>query len=286
MIRNRTLLLGTLFFAGTLLNAVAEESVKRNRDPMPMVLVDGGKFMMGKEGLEIDEMPARMVTVSSFFIGRTEVTQAQWKAVVGSNPQDFRGDDFPVATVNWYEAVQFCNMLSEQEGLDAVYRIDKMLEDPGNQSRYDLQKWTVSCDWSANGFRLPTEAEWEYAARGGKSSKEFEYAGGNDEGDVAWFSDNSDDGTHPVGTKKPNELGLYDVSGNVWEWCWDWSDAAYYGKGENTNPRGPQSGEIRAFRGGGWGDEAAELRSENRGGTGPDKDMDDVGFRVVRSRSR
>jgi formylglycine-generating enzyme required for sulfatase activity len=285
MIQNRTLLLGTMLLAGTLFNTVAEEAAKRKTDTIPMVLVDGGIFMMGKGGLENDGMPAHEVTVSSFSIGRTEVTQAQWKAVVGSDPQDFKGDDFPVTTVNWYEAVGFCNMLSEQAGLRTVYRIDKNVEDPDNQSRYDLQKWTVTCDWSADGFRLPTEAEWEYAARGGKSSKDFKYSGADAEGDVAWYGENSDDGTHPVGTKKPNELGLSDMSGNVWEWCWDWSDAAYYGKGENTDPRGPQSGGTRAFRGGGWGHGAAELRPENRGGTGPDKGMDDTGFRVVRSQN-
>jgi len=285
MLWNRTLLLCTLLLAGTLFNTVAEEAAKRNTDPIPMVLVDGGIFVMGKEGQENDEMPAHKVTVSSFFIGRTEVTQAQWKAVVGSEPQDFKGDDFPVTTVNWYEAVEFCNMLSERAGLKPVYRIDRKLEDPGNQSRYDLQKWTVTCDWTADGFRLPTEAEWEYAARGGKDSKDFKYAGADAEGDVAWFSDNSDDGTHPVATKTPNELGLFDMSGNVWEWCWDWSDATYYDTGENTNPKGPQSGGTRAFRGGGWGHDAAELRPLNRNGTGPDKGMDDVGFRVVRSQN-
>jgi len=279
------MLLCTLLLAGTLPNTFAEEASKGNTDPIPMVLVDGGIFMMGKEGLENDEMPAREVRVSSFLIGRTEVTQAQWKAVVGRDPQDFKGGDFPVTTVNWYEAVEFCNMLSEQAGLRTVYRIDKQLEDPGNQSRYDLQKWTVTCDWSVDGYRLPTEAEWEYAARGGKSSKDFKYSGADAEGEVAWFGDNSDEGTHPVGTKKPNELALYDLSGNVWEWCWDWSDAAYYGKGENIDPRGLQSGGTRAFRGGGWGHEAAELRPGNRGGTGPDKGMDDVGFRVVRSQN-
>jgi formylglycine-generating enzyme required for sulfatase activity len=300
MIKNRTLLLGTLLLAGTLLNTVAEEAAKRKTDPIPMLLVDGGIFMMGKGGLENDEMPAHKVTVSSFFIGPTEVTQAQWKAVVGSDPQDFKGDDFPVTTVNWYEAVGFCNMLSEQAGLRTVYRIDKNVEDPDNQSRYDLQKWTVTCDWSADGFRLPTEAEWEYAARAGTTTA---YSFGDDAARLAEFAQFQADQYAKVGRKQPNPWGLFDMHGNVSEWTLDQYEPDAYARLTGNPAKGSWVPSTlpypHAVRGGNWSDSPERLRSAARLASSADWKMLDpqlpksqwyhtsapwIGFRVVRQR--
>ena len=209
-----------------------------------MVAVEGGTFSMGateEQGSDAydDEKPVHLVTLSSFSIGQTEVTQELWQAVMGSNPSYFQASTFPHYGINLQRPV-------ERVSWDACQTfITKLNELTGKN------------------FRLPTEAEWEYAARGGNKSQGFKYAGSNTLGDVAWYWDNlpsqsSDDtgwGTQPVATKAPNELGLYDISGNVCEWCQDWYDS--YSSEAQTNPTGPYSGSERVARGGTW-----------RGGTG------------------
>jgi formylglycine-generating enzyme required for sulfatase activity len=212
-------------------------------------LVEGGTFAMGctsEQGNDCvdDEKPARLVTVGDFRIGRYEVTQRQWKAVMGNNPSHFKGDDLPVEQVSWDEVQDFIRRLNEQTG-----------------KRY----------------RLPTEAEWEYAARGGNRSNRYKYSGSNNASDVAWFYENSGRSTHKVGTKEPNELGLYDMSGNVWEWCQDW-----YGSLQ-TNPGGPSSGSARVLRGGSWYSEAQLARSALRRRVGPDSRGGSFGFRLAAS---
>jgi len=165
-----------------------------------------------------DEYPVHAVTLSSFFIGKYEVTQEQWRAVMGNNPSSHWGcDRCPVAGIRWDDAQEFISKLNQLTG-----------------KRY----------------RLPTEAEWEYAARGGNRSKGYEYSGSNDIRLVAWYSDNSDTETHPVGRKRPNELGIYDMTGNVYEWCNDWYDEDYYKKSPKNNPQGPSNGTRRVMRGG------------------------------------
>jgi len=140
----------------------------------------------------------------------------------------------------------------------------------------------VSVDWESNGYRLPTEAEWEYAARGGNQSQGYTYAGSNTVGDVAWYySSNSGSRTHTVGEKQPNELGLYDMSGNVWEWCWDWFGSDYYGSSPAANPTGPSSGSHRVLRGGSWGINAQYVRAAIRGDSTPSYRDDNIGFRVL-----
>ena len=218
-----------------------------------MVFVEGGTFQMGatsEQGSDAygDEKPVHSVTLSDFYIGKYEVTQAQWKAVMGKNPSHFTGkDNRPVENVSWEDMHKFIKKLNQLTG-----------------KRY----------------RLPTEAEWEYAARGGKKSQGYKYAGGNSIDKVAWYRDNSGDKTHPVGKKQPNELGLYDMSGNVYEWCQDWYGD--YSSSAQTNPTGPSRGSHRVLRGGSWFNSLARFcwvahRSLNR----PSNRNNNNGFRLV-----
>ncbi|MFC4102573.1 formylglycine-generating enzyme family protein [Paenibacillus xanthanilyticus] len=251
-----------------------------------MVLVEGGAFKHAKS-----EHYGKATKIASFYIGKYEVTQQEWTAVMGGNPSAFKGDDLPVEMVSWYDVVEYCNKRSLQEGLQPYYQIDKTKTDPNNKSEHDVLKWTVTIQADANGYRLPTEAEWAYAAGGGQLSKSYTYSGGNHVDEVAWYWRNAGDKylsgdwswpiiesnhgrTHAVGGKKPNELGLYDMSGNVREWCWDW----YAETGASAS-----DGSRRVNKGGGWiGDvKSSELAYRGKfeaNGFGPDQ-----GFRVSRN---
>ena len=264
------------------------------KEPDNLVLVKGGTFINTKS----TNYCGKSVTLSSFYIGKYEVTQKEWVEVMGSNPSQFKGDNLPVETVSWYDCVEYCNKRSIKEGLKPYYNIDKNKKDPDNKNEIDDIKWAVTINVGANGYRLPTEAEWEYAADGAQMSKSYTYSGGNDIDKVAWYWQNSGDTnltgswfwpriernhdkTHSVGGKKPNESGLYDMSGNVREWYWDWyGDLDSNGNG----PKGSSSESGRVWRGGGWigGDFCCE--SSFRGnfeasGKGPDQ-----GFRLCRSK--
>ena len=229
------------------------------------IYVQGGTFRMGSENGRDDEKPVHSVTVSDFWMMATEVTQGDYAALMGTNPSKFKGDDLPVECVSWHDAVAYANKLSERDGLTPAYRMDG-----------------TNVEWNrgANGWRLPTEAEWEYAARGGSRRQGYTYAGSNDIDAVAWYSVNSEKRTHSVGTKAPNELGLYDLSGNVWEWCWDWYGS--YGSGIQTDPTGASSGIDRVKRGGSWGFGASFARSAVRGEFTPAARYYSQGFRLVR----
>jgi len=196
-----------------------------------------------------NEKPVHTVTVSSFYIGKYEVTQKQWKAVMGNNPSHFKGDNLPVESVNWYDIQEFLKRLNAATGQH---------------------------------YRLPTEAEWEYAARGGVKSKGYKYAGSNNIDEVAWYRKNSGHKTHPTGTKQPNELGLYDMSGNVLEWCSDWYGENYYSISPQSNPQGTLDGTYRIMRGGSWGFDAFYCRVAYRHEYNPGITDDNVGFRIVR----
>ncbi|OPZ97874.1 MAG: Serine/threonine-protein kinase pkn1 [Bacteroidetes bacterium ADurb.Bin408] len=216
-----------------------------------MVLVQGGTFTMGctsEQGSDCDndEKPSHRVTVSSFYMSKYEITQKQWMEIMGSNPSYFKGDNLPVENVSWNDVQEFIAKLNEKTGRQ---------------------------------YRLPTEAEWEYAARGGNKSKGYKYSGSNTLSNVAWYGDNSGNTTHPVGSKMPNELGLYDMSGNVWEWCGDWDGA--YGSSAQTNPTGPPSGSDRVDRGGSWHSYARYCRVSNRGNGNPGYRYYGIGFRLV-----
>jgi len=196
-----------------------------------MIAIEGGTFTMGatsEQGSEAwdDEKPAHSVTLNSYSIGETEVAQALWQTVMGSNPSCFSGENKPVEQVSWDDCQDFIRRLNALTG---------------------------------ENFRLPTEAEWEYAARGGNKSQRYKYAGNNTIDDVAWYSGNS---THNIGTKSPNELGLYDMSGDVWEWCQDWY--GNYSSNSQTNPTGPATGNDRVLRGGSWFSSARNCRVSYR----------------------
>jgi formylglycine-generating enzyme required for sulfatase activity len=236
-----------------------------------LVWVPGGTFTMGDTagGGDSDETK-HQVSLSGFYMGQTEVTQAQWQKVMGSNPSEFKnGSDAaqrPVECVTWYEAVEFCNKLSQQEGKSPAYNID------GTK---------VTLNQGATGYRLPTEAQWEYAAKGGASTpvQTVKYAGSANLEEIAWTSSNSGNTTHPVAEKKPNALGLYDMTGNVWEWCQDWY--GNYGTTAQSDPAGAASGTNRVLRGGRWSSSADIARLSNRYDNTPDYRSSGIGFRVV-----
>lgn len=215
-----------------------------------MVRVDGGTFLMGSNDPEAarNEKPVHMVTLSDFSIGKHEVTQGLWKAVMGSSNSHFVGDDRPVENVSWDEAQQFIGKLNELTGKN---------------------------------YRLPSEAEWEYAARGGNQSKAYSYSGSNDINTVGWIFNNSENMTHAAGTKTPNELGIHDMSGNVWEWCQDYFDKGYYSTSPNTNPKGPAKGNFRVFRGGSMHNYSRNCRPTYRGGGNPSSRRNYLGFRLA-----
>ena len=273
-----------------------------------MIFVEGGSFVMGNhyDDGNIDEKPLHTVTLNSFYIGQYEVTYTKFvefldSLEVSSNGSydgyeliDMDDDDCaivyetnnnlkfefigsesaplascPVIEVTWYGGVVFCNWLSEQEGLTPCYNLDDM-----------------SCDLTANGYRLPTEAEWEYAARGGVNWEDnYRYSGCNDEADLsdfAWYND-LEGITHEAGSKMPNQLGIYDMSGNVWEWCNDFYSDSYYKDSPEENPTGPVTGDNHVGRGGAWGDEASSCLVSNRGAYIPDFSVNYIGFRIART---
>ena len=238
------------------------------------ILVEAGTFSMGTpSGGDDDERPVHRVTLDSFFMMKTEVTFSDYVAFARATGRELPNDrgwgrgDRPVIYVNWYDAIAYANWLSERDDLDPAYRISGT---------------DVTWNRTANGWRLPTEAEWEYAARGGQSARETTYAGSNSAGSVAWYSSNPGSKTRPVAGKQPNELGLYDMSGNVWEWCWDWYDSDYYANSPSDNPIGPGSGTYRVLRGGCWYCYASYTRVANRDRDSPSTRYYNGGFRLVR----
>jgi formylglycine-generating enzyme required for sulfatase activity len=258
-------------------------TIVTNSIGMKFMPVPGGKMQLGS-GVN--------VSLATFLMASTEVTQAQYQKVMGNNPSKYvYGDgarNRPVEGINWYDAVEFCNALSRKEGLLQVYSIDKSRKDPNIQRKEDTFKWIVTMDMQANGYRLPTEAEWEYAARGGLQSEMItKFAGSNSVGDVAWYKENTykfgpnslDYGTHPVASKKPNSLGIFDLSGNVWEWCWDWRTDE---QGRGTDPTGPRTGNFRVLRGGSWKYDPNMLAVAERHDLAPEQRWDDIGIRLVR----
>jgi formylglycine-generating enzyme required for sulfatase activity len=253
------------------------------------VRVEGGTFTMGSNSGDNDEKPVHQVTISkAFYMGKHEVTQKEWVEVMGSNPSSFKGDSLPVERVSWYNVIEYCNKRSIKEGLTPAYTVDKGRADPSNTNDYDAVKWVVTWNRSANGYRLLTEAEWEYACRVGLTApfntgdtittEQANYTGNYPYNNAAKGTNRGK--TTAVGSFAANRWGLYDMHGNVWEWCWDWYDD--YKSGAQTNPLGADSGSIRVARGGSWGSFARYLRSAYRDGHTPSHRDDGLGFRLVR----
>ena len=230
--------------------------VSCNSGSVEFIAIEGGTFLMGSKNGDEDELPIHSVTVSSFYMMKTEVTQELYEKVMGDNPSKIIGNKYPVTHVSWFDAITFCNKWSTSEGLMPCYKVTEN---------------GVTWNKDANGYRLPTEAEWEYAARGGIHKKNYEY------------SENSDGQPHKVATKEPNDLGLYDMSGNAGEWCWDWKDD--YSNRAETNPCGPTLGDRKVLRSGSPYIYDYYCRIANREGLEPQERMVDFGcidFRVVR----
>ena len=268
---------------------------------MTLLTLPAGDFDMGCTAAQqadgnchASEGPVHTVTLTSdIWVGETEVTQSQWEAAMSSNPSNFGpngdgadcGGDCPVETVNWWEALAFANAISSAEGLVPCYALSGCnTNTPGS----DMECTGVTIDspggdvYGCEGYRLPTEAEWEYAARGGG---DLLYSGSDTLSDVGWYSDNSGSTTHAVGTApQANAWGFYDMSGNVWEWTWDWYGASYYASSPSSDPTGPSNpGTNRVFRGGYWGNSAANTRVANRGSSTPDLLNGNIGFRLART---
>jgi formylglycine-generating enzyme required for sulfatase activity len=236
---------------------------------LKMTRIPAGEFMMGDSEGADDEKPVHKVKLDGFLIDVYEVTQESFQALTGVNTSKFKDKTGPVERTRWLDAVMYCNARSEKEGLTPCY---------------DLKTWV--CDFTADGYRLPTEAEWEYACRGGVSASRF--FGQEKPERFAWFRKNSQETVHPVGEKKPNAFGLYDMYGNVSEWCNDFYDEKYYQNSPEENPRGAAEGKKRVLRGGNWSSREKHLRSAKREADAPAtgdicQGYDTYGFRCVRA---
>jgi len=255
------------------------------------VRIEGGTFTMGSPANEPerddDEIQHR-VTVSGFYMGKYQVTQAEYEAIMGTNPSRFKGANLPVERASWYDAVEYCNRLSQKEGLTPAYTINKSRSDPNNTNDYDEVRWLVTVNPNADGYRLPTEAEWEYACRAGTTTT-FNTGNNITTGNANYngnypYNNNAKgiyrEKTTPAGSFAPNPWGLYDMHGNVFEWCWDWYGE--YSVSSQVDPRGAGSGASRVIRGGSWGDSAACARSAFRYSFYPSDRYYFIGFRLVR----
>ncbi len=245
--------------------------------PVNLVLVQGGTFNNGISN----------VTVSSFYLDKYEITQASYETVMGSNPASGSGvgSNYPVYSVSWFNAIEYCNKRSIGESLTPCYSYSTYGSNPLSWPtgwNTDVNNNTnVSCSWTVNGYRLPTEAEWQFAARGGNSTHNYTYSGSNTIDGVAWYGINSGDVTHIVGTKTANELGLFDMTGNVWEWTWDIYGT--YSNSDQNNPHGAVSGLFRIHRGGSWNNSASDCTVSGRFSGYATVDNVDLGFRVCKN---
>ena len=265
--------------------------------PEGFVLIPAGSFWMGYNGGYGDNLPIHEVTITKpFYMGKYEVTQAEYEEFCSYGSlspisECGDGDNYPAYCVSWYDALVYCNKRSMAEGLTPCYSISASTDpkDWGEVPTSSDSTWNeVECNWNANGYRLPTEAEWEYAARAGDdTSFSITYAGTNSSsklGNYAWYNKNSNNTSHEVGTKKANAFGLYDMSGNVGEWCWNWYTDYYDTEAEGgSDPTGSSAGSNRVLRGGSWSGTsdfcAVSFRNINGG---PDYRNCNLGFRVVR----
>jgi sulfatase modifying factor 1 len=260
-----------LFITDRANNAITLRPGFGNIPPFTLVCVEGGEFMMGENGIGEDENPPHRVSVWSFFMAEFPVTQQLYRSITQQSPSLLGGANHPVEQVSWYEIVVFCNQLNK------LLKLPKL---------YTGESEETKCDFKNTAFRLPTEAEWEYAARGGKTAiEQFKYSGSDNPNVVAWNEKNNGYETKPVGLKIPNRLGIYDLSGNVWEWCWDCYDVSYYEKCNinrlTINPTGPDHGSFRVLRGGSWSYSEGYCRAASRNSRAPNRRGYASGFRIL-----
>ena len=247
-----------------------------------MILVEAGRFEMGKKS----EAKLLMRITKDFYICKYPVTFVEYDEFCEDERKEKPNDkargrgNRAVSNVSWYDAIEYCNWKSRKVGKEEVYKINKNVKDINSKSRTDKIKWTVTCDFWKKGYRLLTESEWEFAARGGNNSKNYIYSGSNEINEVAWYHNISDPITRPVGEKEPNELGIYDMSGNVFEWCWDW-----YSRNNSVvyDPKGAKAGFFRVYKGGGCYNYALTCEVAFRGYNTPSVSYINVGFRVSMS---
>jgi formylglycine-generating enzyme required for sulfatase activity len=294
----RKLRLALIFFVAVIFVITAVSCGKTTEPkvtPGKMIRVPGGTFTMGNTRGVVDEygdeyddeLPTHSVTLNTFYIGKYLVTQAEYSQYMPSPNWDYGlGDNYPAYYVSWYAILKYCNLRSMAEGLTPCYTISGSTN-PDNWGEVPTSRnstWDAAiCNWNANGYRLPTEAEWEYAARAATNNPDYLYSGSDDISTVAWYWSNSGSSTHPVGTKAPNGIGTYDMSGNVWEWCWDWYSSSYYSSSPQNDPRGPESGSKRVLRGGSWSYYATVCRVAFRGSLDPCHSYIVNGFRLCRA---
>lgn len=256
-----------------LFGACAGQKLPKLNDTTGMILVKGGAFQMGNNKGDSDEKPVHKVVLTDFYIGKYEVLQKEYNELMNENPSCFECEDCPVEQVSWYDAVAFCNRKSEKEGFKPYY---------------EMVGKNVTINEGANGYRLPTEAEWEYAARGGAMMKRTNDSTKQTQenrvlGKEAWYNINSDYKTHKTGLKDPNDLKLNDMVGNVWEWCEDGYSSSYYRESPVNNPVNREYKKKRVLRGGAWYTTANKCRITYRYWFVADDNFNALGFRVVRS---
>ena len=291
-------IIAAIVFAGIACKEGGAESSGASSKKIEMVKIEGGTFTMGSPKTEPERLPGEIqhqVTVSSFYMSKYEITQKEYYDVTGQNRSNFKGKDLPVENVSWYDAVEYCNNRSLKEGLTPAYIVDETKRYPNSDNF-----WVVTWNRDANGYRLPTEAEWEYACRAGTTTA-FN-TGDNITADQANYNgsmpyndpfkekpkETNREKTTPVGSFKPNAWGLYDMHGNVKEWCWDWDGS--YSTQAQTDPTGPDTAPIfsreRVIRGGSWKYSSSLSRSAYRADSMnifPNDRRNDVGFRVARN---
>lgn len=245
-----------------------------------MVMVEGGTFKMSPKENAVDPKTKKKIvydiTVASFEMAKFEVTVADWKAYTSANKMNMPArpswgwnDEYPMTNITWTDAIKYCNWLSKVNNLKPAYTKKG-------------EKYV--CDFSADGYRLPSEAEWEYAAKGGNKSQNFTYSGGNDLEMIAWYAQNSRKSPQEIGTKLANELGIHDMSGNVWEWCWNYYSPIHHLVEKRDNPTGPDRGEKRTVRGGSWDSSKLDyLKPSNQLSWNPTSTNEFFGLRIVRT---